>query len=64
MNWVQYIFEGFKAAIPRRTTNTYGLKFLWQITPIFVLGTIYYANMEFMEENDPYLMRLYDLKAI
>lgn len=61
---VQYIFDGLKSSIPRKTNTTYILKFLWQLTPIAVFMTLYYSNMGFMKENDPYLMQLYDLKAV
>lgn len=64
MSWVQYIFEGLKGIVPRRQSTTYGLRFVWQMTPVTIIGIIYYSNMEFMEENDSYLMRLYDLKAV
>lgn len=63
-NWVQYIFDGFKATVARRKTTTYGLRFVWQLTPITILAVMYYVNMDFMDEDDPYIMRLYDLKAI
>lgn len=59
---VQYIFEGLKAIVPRKLPANITLKFVWQLTPIAVLGSLYYASLEFMDENDPYLMELYDLK--
>ena len=64
MSWMQYIFDGLKTFVPRRQSTTYGLRFIWQMTPITIIGITYYSNMEFMEENDSYLMRLYDLKAV
>jgi len=64
MNWVQYIFDGFKATVARRKTTTYGLRFVWQLTPITILAVMYYTNIDFMEEDDPYLVRLYDLKTV
>jgi hypothetical protein len=64
MGWVQYIFDGFKAAIPRQKSTTYGLRFLWQLTPVAVLATVYYTDMDFLEENDPYFMQVYDLRSV
>ncbi len=64
MSWMQYIFEGLKGIVPRRQSATYAMRFIWQLTPLTIIGILYYSRMEYMEENDPYLMRLYDLKAI
>ena len=64
MKWVQYVFDGFKSIVPRRKYQTYAVKFMWQMTPFTLLVAVYYSTFELLPENHPYLMRLYDLKAI
>lgn len=64
MKWVQYVFDGFRSIVPRRKYHTYAIKFMWQITPFTILIAIYYSMFELLPENHPYLLRLYDLKAV
>lgn len=64
MKWIQYVFDGFKSIVPRRKYQTYAVKFMWQMTPFTLLVAVYYSIFELLPENHPYLMRLYDLKAV
>lgn len=64
MKWVQYVFDGFKSIVPRRKYQTYAVKFMWQMTPFTILVAVYYSMFELLPENHPYLLRLYDLKAV
>lgn len=52
MKWVQYLFEGLKSSIPKRTSNTYVLKSIWQIVPFSLLCAYYYTKIESIDEND------------
>ena len=64
MKWVQNVFESFRSIVPRRKYHTYAIKFMWQMTPFTIVVAVYYSMFELLPENHPYLLKLYDLKAV